>query len=71
MAEVEAVLIREALVAKAMHKLQQLAISRWHDGAKAEFWLSAHDPKLGGRPKDLCLDHYEACVEALKAARFS
>lgn len=61
---------RESALEAACQRLLQKALVKWPDPAKAELWMNAFDTKLGGRPRDLCLERYEACLERLKESRF-
>lgn len=61
---------REAKIAAARDRLHELTLRKCPDRQKAELWLKAHDPQLGGRPWDICADRFSACEKRLQTIRF-
>lgn len=60
---------RAIRLAKAQEDLRGLALRKCQDQRKVELWLKNYDPKLGGRPIEICGDAFEACRKRLEAIR--
>jgi hypothetical protein len=61
---------REIKLSEARQRLEELTLRKCPDREKADLWLKRHDPKLGGRPWDVCGDRFLACQKRLQEIRF-
>ncbi len=50
-------------------RLRSLAVERLGRKDKAELWMRTSQPKIGGRPFDICLKDFEACASLLPGRR--
>lgn len=62
-AEREAVRLAHAM--RAQEQLLSLAVSKFGRKDLADLWMRAHEPRLKGRPIDVCIKHFEKCANLL------
>lgn len=53
----------------ARTRLFSLAVSKFGREDQAELWMHGHQPRIGGRPLDICVGNFEACVNLLPKRR--
>lgn len=58
--------VLNAQLKRAQEKLEGLAAHRWRNAERARLWMRTYDQQLGGKPVDMCLNHFDLCVRRLK-----
>jgi dTMP kinase len=57
-------------LSEARERLLELSLRKCPDRAKVDLWLKVYDPKLRGKPWDLCADYFPACEKRLREMKF-